>query len=190
MSQTCQWGREANIGVISEICSQENLSHCFIKLEVNTIAWHACKMFFFLLLFIYLGAVLFHNCSCVTSQRESVSIPGLHLNISHCRLLPSSLVEKESCNKTLHSTHPDTLPHPPWLPTCYSALPLLPPLCFILFSNHYLSLTIASFSLCCCCNHLLFLFLVRVIMSETCMWCNPDGLQPSSSCSFIIITLL
>lgn len=101
MSQTCQWGREANIGVISEICSQENLFHCFIKLEVNTIAWHACKMFFFLLLFIYLGVVLFHNCSCVTSQRESVSIPGLHLNISHCRLLPSSLVEKESCNKTL-----------------------------------------------------------------------------------------
>lgn len=33
----------------------------------------------------------FQHCSCVTSQRAGVSLPGPPLNISHCRSLPGAL---------------------------------------------------------------------------------------------------
>ena len=52
----------------------------------------------------------FQHCSCVTSPRAGVSLPGPPLNISHCRSLPGarslSLPEKGNHNKLCTATSP------------------------------------------------------------------------------------
>lgn len=70
---------------------------------------------------------LFQHCSCVTSLRARVSVPGPSLNISHCRSLLGSLRAKGNHNKLCSATSPSTLSLflPPSLPLSLSlALPL------------------------------------------------------------------
>lgn len=77
---------------------------------------------------------LFQHCSCVTSPRAGVSLPGPPLNISHCRSLPGSLSLSLSLSQRKGTIINCALPRRPTSP--------LPSLSSSLFLYLYLSLAL------------------------------------------------